>query len=105
MASDEKISLPSYEESVTGSAFQDQRPDGQRILDSLTTVRAQHIRATVNTHIFPVIERRAERGLSQTVLALIPSNAMAIDESAIASGFSQGMQMAPYYHSFIPTNI
>jgi len=89
MASDEKLSLPSYEESVTGSTFQDQRPDGQRILDSLTTVRAQHIRATVITHIFPVIERRAERGLSQTVLALIPSNAMAIDENAIASGFSQ----------------
>lgn len=86
MASDEKVLLPSYE----GVTFQDQRPDGQRILDSLTTVRATHIQSTVNTHIYPLIEKRAERGLSQTVLALIPSNVMAVDEFAIKSGFSEG---------------
>lgn len=92
MASDMKITLPSYEESLIGNTIQDRRPDGQRILDSLTTVRAQHIRSTVNTHIYPLIERRAERGLSRTVLALIPSNVMAVDANAVASGFSQGMQ-------------
>jgi len=89
MAYDQKSNLPSYEESVTGNSFQDHRPDGQRILDQLTTVRAQHIRSTVNTQIYPIIERRAERGLSQTVLALIPSNIMAVDLSANPSGFTQ----------------
>lgn len=87
MASDEKMPLPSYEESIT---VQDQKPDGQRIIDSLTTVRATHIQSTVNTLIYPLIEQRAERGLAQTVLALIPSNVMAVDEFAIKSGFSEG---------------
>jgi hypothetical protein len=90
MTYDQKSNLPSYEESVTGNSFQDHRPDGQRILDQLTTVRAQQIRSTVNTQIYPVIARRAERGLSQTVLALIPSNIIAVDLSANPSGFTQG---------------
>ncbi|TID22382.1 hypothetical protein E2P81_ATG11485 [Venturia nashicola] len=86
MTIDEKMSLPSYEESTT---FQDQRPDGQRIIDSLSTVRATHIRSTVNTHIYPLVEQRAERGLAHTVLALIPSDVIAVDEFAIKSGFSE----------------
>ncbi|QDS77981.1 hypothetical protein FKW77_002048 [Venturia effusa] len=86
MAGEEKVSLPSYEESIT---FQDHRPDGQRILDSLSTVRARHIGSTINTHIYPLIENRAERGLSRTVLALIPSNVMAVEDSAVKSGFSE----------------
>jgi len=90
MASDEKTSLPSYEESVTGNQFQDQRLDGQRIVDSFNIVRAQHIHATVNTHIYPLIKRRAECGLSKTVLTLIPLNLIGVDESAIALRFSQG---------------
>lgn len=91
MASDEKLELPSYEDSVgTGSSWKDQRPDGQRILDSLTTVRAKHIRDTVIRLVYPLIEGRAKRGLSRTVLALIPSNALVVDGKGVASGFSQG---------------
>jgi hypothetical protein len=90
MSHDEKLDLPSYEDSVSNNTFQDFRPHGQKIRDQLTTVRAKHVRSTVDTHIYPLIERRAERGLSQTVLALIPSNIMAVDPGGIPSGFTQG---------------
>jgi hypothetical protein len=91
MANDEKLELPSYEDSVgTANSWKDQRPDGQRILDSLTTVRAKHIRDMVNRLVYPLVEGRAERGLSRTVLALIPSDAMVVEGDGVRSEFLQG---------------
>jgi len=84
MSHDEKSpdqNLPSYEDSITTRPFVDNRADGQRILDQLTTARAQNIRLVVDAQIYPIIERRAERGISQTVLALIPSSILKADDN------------------------
>lgn len=87
MSSHEKDgSLPSYEDSVTGNPtratrFQNsqitrtQSPSrGQQLLDQLTLVRAQHIRAVIDEHILPLVEQQALYGIAQTTIAMIPSD-------------------------------
>ncbi|KAF2417521.1 hypothetical protein EJ08DRAFT_654499 [Tothia fuscella] len=78
--------LPSYEESVTGdSTYTDSRPGGQRLLDQLIIVRAQHIRSVVDDQITPLIERRAKLGISKTIITLIPSNIFVANRSEFTS--------------------
>ncbi|KAF1985752.1 hypothetical protein K402DRAFT_394363 [Aulographum hederae CBS 113979] len=81
--------LPTYEESTTGDSFEfqsdgknnDRRPppekgglNGQRILDNLTISRATHIRAIVDELVYPILEKQSFYGISETTIALMPSN-------------------------------
>jgi hypothetical protein len=47
---------------------------GQGLVDTLTSVRAKHIRSVVDSEIYPLISDRASQGLSKSTFALIPSN-------------------------------
>lgn len=71
--SKEPNELPSYEE-VTKLTYQDDRSSGQRLINQLTAVRAEHTRRIADEHICPSIRKRAEDGLSKTTVVLIPSN-------------------------------
>jgi hypothetical protein len=64
---------PSYTDSLqpTATSSSSRTPS---LLDQLTLVRATHIRSTVHTHILPLITQQAALGLSQTTLALLPSD-------------------------------
>jgi hypothetical protein len=46
----------------------------QTILEQLTQSRTHHIQAVINLNIIPIIESRATYGLSQTTIALLPSD-------------------------------
>jgi len=64
---------PSYDE-VAKLPYQDDRSGGQRLIDQLTGVRAEHTRRIVDEKICSVIQERAKHGLSKTTIVLIPSN-------------------------------
>jgi len=76
MATREKDAFPpSYTDSLhplpTASSSV---PRGQSILDQLTLVRAQHIRTIITDYILPHITQQAALGLSQSIIALLPSD-------------------------------
>ena len=76
MAHNEKYDLPSYEESTASSSFVDRAPRGQQILEQLALTRTKHLRSIVDDRVCPLIEQRAERGLSHTIIALIPPDSL-----------------------------
>lgn len=47
---------------------------GQQILDQLTLTRTHHIRSVINTHIIPLVEKRASYGIAKTTIAILPSD-------------------------------
>ncbi|KAF2115285.1 hypothetical protein BDV96DRAFT_460244, partial [Lophiotrema nucula] len=47
---------------------------GQQILDNLTLVRAQQVRAVIDNDIIPLVEQQALYGIAQTTIAMIPSD-------------------------------
>jgi len=57
------------------------RGQGQRLLDQLTTVRAQRVRSIVDEHVMDVVERQALRGVGKVTVALIPSDTAGLQES------------------------
>lgn len=66
---------PSYDEvTKLAYAYQDDRAGGQRLIDQLTAVRAEHTRRIAEEKICPSIQSRAEHGLSKSTIVLIPSN-------------------------------
>ena len=74
MSQNEKHDLPpSYSEtpvfSPSSSTYR-----GQQILDQLTLARTHHIRSVIESHIIPLVEQQASYGISQTVVAMIPSD-------------------------------
>jgi len=48
--------------------------DGHYILNQSGTSRARQVREVVDGLVFPVLEARAQHGLSRTTIALIPSD-------------------------------
>jgi hypothetical protein len=74
--------LPSYTESANHAQpslhlqFQTlpSTPRGQSLLDQLTLTRTTHIQSVINAQILPLIEEQASFGISQTTIALLPSD-------------------------------
>jgi hypothetical protein len=74
MPQDEKHDLPpSYSETPVFSPSNSTNR-GQQILDQLTLARTHHIRSVIESHIIPLVEQQASYGISQTVIAMIPSD-------------------------------
>jgi hypothetical protein len=74
MPQDEKHDLPpSYSEAPVFSPSNSTNR-GQQILDQLTLARTHHIRSVIESHIIPLVEQQASYGISQTVIAMIPSD-------------------------------
>ena len=65
---------------------------GEGLVDTLTTVRATHVRSVVDTHVFPLIEDRASRGLAKTTIALIPANVVTETAAPGAGSFDESLQ-------------
>ncbi|KAF2687822.1 hypothetical protein K458DRAFT_295519 [Lentithecium fluviatile CBS 122367] len=75
MSAHEKDTLPpSYTESLHSHPTGSSSSRGQSILDQLTLVRAQHLRAIIIQHILPLVEQQAAYGIAQTIIALVPSD-------------------------------
>jgi hypothetical protein len=74
MSQNEKHDLPpSYSETPVFSPSSNTNR-GQQILDQLTLARTHHIRSVIESHIIPLVEQQASYGISQTIIAMIPSD-------------------------------
>ncbi|PVI07520.1 hypothetical protein DM02DRAFT_512713 [Periconia macrospinosa] len=76
---------PSYSESITSSTAQ---PRHQNLVNHLTTVRTTHILTVIDSHILPLVEQQAAYGISETNIALLPSDVSLPTKSKEKSEFS-----------------
>lgn len=73
MSRNEKDELPPSYTEVSGFSRSNAHR-GQQILDQLTLTRTHHIQSVINTHIIPLVEKRASYGISKTTIAMLPSD-------------------------------